>query len=755
MGHIQLLCDIGELNHLFHDSVSVENFLQQTVDMAARHLDVDVASIYTYDESDRVLMLRATRGLSIHAIGDVCMRLGEGLTGKALEERRCIRVENASRHPQYKYFAGTGEERFESFMAVPILRGLTRIGMLVLQRKAQHPFTEEDELTCKAIASQLANVIENARFLMTRDSSPVCRPAAPGAQLRFIKGKTASRGYAYAEARIVDTHRRFADLLLTVFEPGQMAQDLDKALAETADQLEQLQQEVEEKLSDAASLIFASHLLILKDGKFIDPMKRLIAEGAPAPQAVLRVAREHIETFAAARDSYFREKVQDIEDLAVRIVGNLTGHVEELADYHNCIVVARELFPSDLLKMSSENVQGIVMVSGGVTSHLSILARSLQIPMVIANQPSLMDIQEKVFVLIDADAGSVYVNPPGEVVARFEERNRARATVSAGNAIKERTTTRDGVEVRLMANINLLSDAAVAQEANCAGVGLYRTEFPFIIRNDFPSEQEQYVTYRRLVESMAGKPISFRTLDIGGDKVLSYYHNAHELNPGMGMRSIRFSLENKDVFSKQIRAILRAGADADVRIMFPMISSVEDFVQARAVVYSCIKELEAAGIEHNGSPAVGMMVELPSVLQLIDAFAAEVDFLSVGTNDFVQFMLGVDRTNENVERFYIPHHPAVLRGLHAIIEGAQRYGKEVSICGDMAQQPAYVPLLIGLGVRTLSMEPVNIPVIQPAVEQVDVTEAERLAADALRQNSAEAIARILGMHTEPQALRQV
>lgn len=742
--HSQLLCDIDELEHLFHDSVSVENFLQQAVEMAARHLGVDVCSIYTYDDSDRILMLRATKGLSIHSIGNVCMRLGEGLTGKALQERRCIRVENASRHPQYKHFGGTGEERFESFMAVPILRGLTRIGVLVLQRRAQRPFTEEDELTCKAVASQLANMIENARFLMKLEAPPVSRPPSEMAgRLQFVKGKPASKGFAYAEGRVVDTHRRFSDLLATQFAPGQTVADLERALAATAEQLEQLQHAVEEKLSDAASLIFASHLLILKDSKFIEPMKRLIADGVAAPRAVLQIAKEYIDAFATA-DEYFREKVQDIEDLTVRIVGNLIGHVEELADYHNCIVVARELFPSDLLKMSSENVQGVVLVSGGATSHLSILARSLQIPMVITNQPALMDLPEKVQILIDADAGHVYINPSGEIVARFEDRRRAQAAMRARKG-KTRTLTRDGVEVRLMANINLLSDIDVALEANCAGVGLYRTEFPYVVRNDFPSEQEQYLTYRRLVEGMAGKPITFRTLDIGGDKVLSYYRHAHEQNPGMGMRSIRFSLDNREVFTAQIRAILRAGAGADIRIMFPMISSVEDFTQARMIVHQCVNELAAAGVEHNGAPGIGMMVELPSVLHLIEAFAEEVDFFSIGTNDFVQFMLGVDRTNANVERFYIPHHPAVIRGIHTIVRGAAQEGKDVSICGDMAQQPPYVPLLVGLGVPTLSMEPANIPQVQELIEGIDLQEAEALANEVLRQASAEAIARLLGI----------
>lgn len=748
MSNIELLCDIGELNHLFRDSANVENLMQQTVDMVACHMKVDVCSIYTYDEDDKILMLRATRGLTIRSVGNVCMKLSEGLTGKALQELRPIRVAKASSHPDYKYFAGTDEERFEDFMAVPILRGITRIGVLVLQRKDKDPFTDDDELTCKAVASQLANIIENARFLMAMHvpQEPKAEPAV-GEEIRFIKGKSASKGFAHTQARIVDTHKRFAELLKRDFGRGYSVEDFENAVIATAEQLEQLQKQVEEKLSDAASLIFASHLMILKDNEFVGAMKKLIAEGANAPDAVLRIAKEYIDVFTASEDDYFREKVQDVEDLTVRLVANLIGDVEEMVDYNNCIVIARELFPSDLLRMSSENVSGIVLVSGGVTSHLSILARSLQIPMVIANQSELMGIKDHSDVLIDAEIGNVYVNPSDDVVARFDERNRSYELLLAQKPhVKPATFTRDGTEIHLMANINLLSDIDNAQDPFCKGVGLYRTEFPFIIRNDFPSEQEQYVTYKRLVEGMAGKPVTFRTLDIGGDKVLSYYHHAREQNPGMGMRSIRFSLQNKDVFGKQIRAILRAGAGADIRIMFPMISSLEEYLEARELVYLCSQELKGRDIEHNDSPLIGMMIEIPSVLNLIDAFAREVDFFSIGTNDFIQFMLGVDRTNENVESFYIPHHPAVLRGIDAIAKSAARQGKEVSICGDMAQQGDYIPFLLATGIRTLSMDPAYLPEIQQVIQEIDLNEAEQTAEKILAEISVAGIGKLLNIN---------
>jgi phosphotransferase system enzyme I (PtsP) len=261
----------------------------------------------------------------------------------------------------------------------------------------------------------------------------------------------------------------------------------------------------------------------------------------------------------------------------------------------------------------------------------------------------------------------------------------------------------------------------------CDGIGLYRTEFPFIVRTMFPSETEQYVIYSKLVASMPEKPMTFRTLDAGGDKILSYYHDIQEQNPAMGMRSIRFSLANKDIFAEQIRAILRAGADADLRIMFPMISSVDEFCQSRDVVYACISALARQGIPHNAGPKLGMMVELPSVVDLIDEFAEEADFFSIGTNDFIQFMLGVDRTNDSVARFYLPHHPSVLRSLARVVRSERDHNCNVSICGDMAHERQYVPFLLGIGVRDFSVDPAYLLRTQQMITATSISDAEALA----------------------------
>jgi phosphotransferase system, enzyme I, PtsP len=745
MDHIKLLCDISEINHLFRDSVSVESFMQQTVEMVAKHMSAQVCSIYVYDEDEETLYLKATKGLSSASVDNVTMKFGEGLTGLALKELRPVCVTNASKQPNYKHFDSINEEPFENFLAVPIRRGITRIGVLVLQRDVKHAFVEDEISACKVISSQLANIIENAKFLISlhQPQEEKTKPISP-VEFKFIRGKAASEGFALCQAKIMDRERTFDFLFQKTFTKRYSLEDFDRAVGATIDQLQQLQSRVEERLSDAASLICASHLLILKDHEFIGAMRKLIEEGANPPTAVIKIAKEYIDIFSSRVNHYVREKVQDIEDIVVRLIGNIASEMEELGDFSGRIVIAKELFPSDLLMLSSEDVKGIVLISGGVTSHLSILARSLQIPMIIAGDPDLLRVIDNTQILLDADAGNCYLNPTEEVISSFEERNEARKKIVAQKVkVAPQTLTSDGTRIKLLANINLISDLKHAQELNCEGVGLYRTEFPFIIRSDFPSEEEQFITYRKLATGISGKPVIFRTLDIGGDKIMSYYHDAKELNPSMGMRSIRFSLQNPDVFTRQIRAILRAGLGENLGIMFPMISSIDEFRQAKHIVLDCSSKLSKQGIEHNNDPQIGIMVELPSVIHLMDAFAEECDFFSIGTNDLVQFMLGVDRTNENVAAFYQPFHPSVLRAISQVVSCANGHQRQVSVCGDIPINEKYIAFLLGIGLRTLSIEPAYLPRIQQLINKIDVNSAQELAKELLAQNSAEQIAKMM------------
>ncbi len=752
MDHIKLICDINELNHLFRDSISVENFMQRTVEMVADHLATEVCSIYIYDDDEQRLVLKATTGLNTASVGKISLDLGEGLTGLALKELRPIYVCNASTHPNYKFFSGLQEEDYETFLAVPITRGIQRIGVLVLQRKERMEFAENELLACKAVASQLANIIENAKFLMTihLPQAPQVSPSKGISEdLKFIHGRIASGGFAYAGARVVDKEKTFAYLVQRHYTRKYSNEDFHAALEMTRKQLEILQHQIEEKLSDAASLIFASHLMILKDHEFIGAMERLIDEGENPPEAVLKIASEYISIFSSSKNAYIREKVKDVEDLTVRLVGNLIREVESIADYNNKVLIARDLFPSDLLRLSSEEARGIVLVSGGVTSHLSILARSLQIPMVIANKPELMEIPNDTPMLVDGHTGYVYTAPEQSIVEKVQARNK-QIEQSMGHEpdVKDQTFTKDGERVILRANINLVSDLELAERMKSEGIGLYRTEFPFVIRNDFPSENEQYTTYRKLVQAMPGRPVVFRTLDIGGDKVLSYFQNAYEQNPSLGLRSIRFSLQNKEVFSEQIRAMLRAGLGGDLRIMFPMISSPDEFCEAYEVVTQCSRELADEGAAFNDSPMVGMMIEIPSVVPMLDVYARHVDFFSIGTNDFIQFMLGVDRTNENVESFYIPHHPAVLRSLSQIAQACGQYGRELSLCGDMAGQTEYIPFLLGIGITVLSMDPGSTPRIQKFISGLDMAECRKVAERVLACSSVREVEAELGLEHE-------
>ncbi|MCK4819954.1 phosphoenolpyruvate--protein phosphotransferase, partial [bacterium] len=399
----------------------------------------------------------------------------------------------------------------------------------------------------------------------------------------------------------------------------------------------------------------------------------------------------YIDMFYASSNQLIQEKTEDIKDLLTRLLSNLLSEEEAVNNYFNRIIIAKSFYPSDILKMSSEDVWGIVLTSGGVTSHLSILARSLHIPMVIVDRPEFLDIPDDVQILLDAELGNIYLNPDDDIIREFEKQKAIQENILKDkDFLKKPVVTSDGTRINLLSNINLLSDLKLARESYSDGIGLYRTEFPFLIRTDFPSEEEQYVIYSKLVAGMPNKPITFRTLDIGGDKLLTY-GAIKEQNPFLGFRSIRFSLQYKEVFVQQIRAILRASVKADLRIMFPMISSIDEFLEAKEILRSCQAELKKENISYHHNPKIGIMVEVPSIINILNEIAQEVDFFSIGTNDLIQFVLAVDRTNEKIADLYNPVHPSILRTLKKIVEIAEENKIDISLCGDMAHNERYIP----------------------------------------------------------------
>lgn len=747
---LDLLCDIGELAALLSGSENIESFLQHTVALVSRHLGADVCSIYLFDEQSKELVLKATIGLNPRAVDRIRMKPGEGLVGTTLKEMKPILEASAGGNPRFKYFEEADEERFESFLSVPVQRGVEKIGVLVVQHEAPDYFDQTDVRTLRATASQLSGAIENARLLMDLNRISAKPPGAAVLEsLSFVKGRAAAGGFAYAPATVLER----SDGILANFDSESdnllTLEDLHRAIQATADQLKDLQARFAERLPESASLIFTAHFMILKDARFISEMVQQIKEGISPPEAVRSVARRYIAIFSKNPHVYIREKVNDIEDLAGRLLKNLYHPAtEKYGLIENRIVIARELYPSEILKFASENVQGMILVSGGITSHLAILARSMQIPLVIADRPELMRLPEGTPVLMDGEIGNIYVNPKKRIVRQFDDRNKAkRAAVPLRETMSPTTRTRDGERVYLFANINLLSELSIARDLKAEGIGLYRTEFPFLIRSTFPSEEEQYLVYKRLLEEMPGKMVTFRTLDIGGDKVLAYCDATREANPELGLRSIRFSLRHQNIFEQQLRAILRASAEAEsVRIMFPMISSLDEFREAKQIVHKCMAALIEENLPHQPGPAIGMMIELPSAVEIIDELVHEADFISIGTNDFIQYMLAVDRANEKVADYYRPYHPSVLRGIAKIVAAAIRKNKDVSLCGEMAHEPDYIPFLLGIGLRSLSVDPKFLPVVQERIQNLIISDAEAHAKALLSETTIKGIRERMNLH---------
>ncbi|HEU19808.1 MAG TPA: phosphoenolpyruvate--protein phosphotransferase [Deltaproteobacteria bacterium] len=747
LNHFNLLYDISELSTLLTGSENIEHFLQRTVEVVSRHLHADVCSIYLFEDRSQELVLKATVGLNPGAVGKIRMKLGEGLVGTVMERLQAIREESGSRNPRFKYFEEADEDRFESFLAVPIQRGVEKIGVIAVQHEKVDYFGEMDVMALRAIAAQLAGAIENARLLME-----ILRGSGKRSEtdiiesLKFVKGKSAVEGYAYAPSNILG--KKYGRLLIDDHDsnPGGTIDDFHYAIHKTIEQLQELQERVSQRLLESASLIFTAHFMILKDENFINKIKALIIDGMSPSEAVRSIARYYISIFSSSSHAYMQEKVIDIEDLANRILKNLRKKAGgEPTLQPGRIVIAPDLYPSDVLKLAAENVKGIILVSGGVTSHVSIIARSLQIPLIIADRPELLNLSDDTPVLMDADIGNIYVCPSEKIVRQFEDRNKAEKTIQyMMDSVTETTRTKDDTPVHLLANINLLSELRLARDLKVEGVGLYRTEFPFLIRSYFPSEEEQFVIYKHVFDEMNGKIVTIRTLDLAGDKILPYSNAPMEANPQLGLRSIRFTMHNRDIFEQQLRAILRAGADSrSVRIMFPLISSLDEFRDAKQVIMDCINQLSRLNLPHCKTPSAGILVELPSLIEIIDDVAMEADFFSIGTNDFIQYMLAVDRTNEKVSRYYQPYHPSVLRGLARVVKSILDKGKDISVCGEMAHESGYIPFLLGIGIRTLSLDPQFMPLVQQVISELTIADAESYAGELVAQSTLDGILRVM------------
>ncbi len=526
---------------------------------------------------------------------------------------------------------------------------------------------------------------------------------------------------------------------------------LEQGLLATRQQLHELQQQVMHAMGAKDASIFEAHVLVLDDPTMLEGVTRMITEErVTAEWAFHTVAERFAKTLETVADDYLRERVADLRDVAGRVVNNLIGH-EEAVDVaclkEPCIVIAHDLAPSTTARLDKKMVLGFGTDVGGKTSHTAIMARSLRIPAVVGLQQASHQLHNGQTVLLDGFNGLVILNPTDQTLFEYGQiEERQKSFEERLREIHDQpAVTLDGAQITLSANVEEAADAAEVKLAGGEGVGLFRTEFLFLNRTTMPSEEEQYLAYRQVAAELKPAPVIIRTLDLGGDKlptIIGLAQDTAEMNPFLGWRAIRFCLQESAIFRAQLRAILRASAEGNVKIMYPMISGLEELTQSNELVEQCKAELRAAGVPFDENLEIGAMIEIPSAVMIADSLAKRVKFFSIGTNDLIQYTLAVDRLNEKIAYLYDPTHPAVLRLIKMTVEAAHRHGIWVGVCGEMASDPAMVPLLLGLGVDELSTTPPLVPPIKYIIRRLKLAECVALAEFALAcESSAEILTR--------------
>ncbi|HKL49206.1 MAG TPA: phosphoenolpyruvate--protein phosphotransferase [Desulfuromonadales bacterium] len=748
---ITTLEDISTLILQSHD---LNETLNNISSLVARRMRTEVCSIYLLDSDGKTLRLRATKGLSRRAIGKVEMGIDEGLAGLVVQEGQQIAIQEPQDHPRYRYFKETREERFHSFLGTPLFDREEPLGAIILQTKEPREFSQEETSALSTIAFQVSSIVVNARLLDSirlkeEESNHIARQLEQTRQTLAAHEETEDRqtakptyrgivaypGVTSGPAHILDESLGFSEMI----EEGALsARDelkrLDDALEKTRIQTIFLEKRVADRLSNDDASIFHTHLMILEDRSFLKKVRRDIREGHSASYALLHVVTEYIEAFGRMEDPYLRERAADMKDIGRRILSHLTGKTHHKPVLrHPGILVAREILPSDMAALDHEMIKGIVTETGEKNSHAVIMAKSLGIPAIVGVKKALGHISPEDHLILDANSGCLYISPPDHIVEeykRLEEDCRTELSRLAENRDLP-ALSKDGVRVTLRSNIGLISDIDVALRNGAEGVGLYRTEFPYMARSSFPDRDDQYQLYRKVVERFEGQPVTIRTLDIGGDKGLPYFQLPKEENPFMGWRSVRVSLDNADIFRTQIEAILMAGVHGPVKLLFPMISSLQEVEACRNIMEEARSNLERAGLPFSGTIPIGVMIEVPAAVLITEELTREVDFFALGTNDLIQYLLAADRNNPFVSKYYDPLHPAALKVLQQVTRTATDRGKDVCLCGEIASDPMIFLVLFGMGITEFSMAAPFIPRVKDFLQNMPATVAREAARDVL------------------------
>jgi phosphotransferase system enzyme I (PtsP) len=722
---------LRRLREVMAEPVSAQDRLDKIVVLIAANMVAEVCSVYVL-RVDGTLELYATEGLKREAVHQTVLKPDEGLVGLVASEANPINLSEAQAHPAFSFRPETGEEIYHSFLGVPILRAGNTLGVLTVQNRARRNYSEEEEEALQTTAMVMAEMIASGE--LSALAKPGAEPAARHAL--HLTGSSLSDGIALGhvvlhEPRVVITNVIADDV------PRELKR-LDAAIATLREDLDRLVEHRDVADGGEHRDVLEAYRMFSYDQGWLHKISEAVTTGLTAEAGVERVQSDTRARMLRASDPYLRERLHDMDDLANRLMRVLSGkdHApsrEQLPE--NAILVARSMGPAALLDYDRKRLRGLVLEEGGPTSHVSIVARALGIPTVgeIDNATGLAEPGDAI--IVDGSTGAVHMRPPPDIESAYGERVKLRARRQAQyRALRDRPCrTKDGQIITLMINAGLAIDLPHIEETGAAGIGLFRTELQFMVANAFPRTTEQLSLYRSVLDAAGKRPVTFRTLDIGGDKVLPYMRNVEEENPALGWRAIRLGLDRPGLLRSQVRAMLRAAGGRQLRIMFPMIAVVEEFDKGKALV-----EVELTHLRRHGHPLperieIGAMLEVPSLLFQLDELLDRVDFLSVGSNDLMQFLYAADRGNKLVSDRFDPLSAPVLRALKSIADKGRAHGKPVALCGELASQPVGALALAILGYRSLSLSPSAVGPVKAMLIDLDAKKGEQSILPLLEQ----------------------
>jgi phosphotransferase system enzyme I (PtsP) len=715
---------LRRLREVMAEPVSAQERLDKIVVLIAANMVAEVCSVYVL-RVDGTLELYATEGLNRTAVHQTVMRTDEGLVGLVASEANAINLSDAQAHPAYSYRPETGEEIYHSFLGVPVLRAGNTLGVLVVQNRAHRTYSEEEVEALQTTAMVLAEMIASGEL------SALARPGAePAVRPRMERsGVVLAEGIALGHVVLHEPR---------VVIKNYIADDVQKELARLEAAISTLRADVDVMLERGEMADGGEHREVLEayrmfahDRGWLHRLREAVMTGLTAEAGVERVQSDTRARMLRQTDPFLRERLHDLDDLANRLMRQLTGQDHAPARDQlpeNAVLVARFMGPAALLDYDRRRLRGLVLEEGGPTSHVAIVARALGIAAVGQIENATGTVEPGEPIIVDGTTGEIHVRPGADIESAYAERVRLRARRQEQyRALRDRPcVSKDGQKVALMINAGLMVDLPHIAETGAAGIGLFRTELQFMVAAALPKVNEQLVLYRSVLDAAGGKPVTFRTLDIGGDKVLPYMQSVEEENPALGWRAIRLGLDRPGLMRSQLRALLKASGGRALKLMFPMIAEVGEFDQAKALV-----ELELTHLRRHGHPLperveVGAMVEVPSLLYQLDELLDRVDFLSVGSNDLVQFLYAIDRGNSRVSDRFDPISAPALRAFRNIVEKGKAHKKPVTLCGELASKPIGALALAAIGYRSLSLTPSAIGPVKAMLLDLDIGKAAAL-----------------------------